>query len=42
MKPANGIISVHGKYFDGCKAFSGPMLENIAAVPETLMEEIKL
>ncbi len=41
MNPANGNISVHGKFYDGCKAFSGPMLENIAAVPETLMEEIK-
>ena len=41
MNPANGNISVHGKFYDGCKAISGPMLENIAAVPETLMEEIK-
>lgn len=41
MNPANGNISVHGKFYDGCKAFSGPMLENIAAVPETLVEEIK-
>ena len=32
MNPANGNISVHGKFYDGCKAFS---------VPETLMEEIK-
>lgn len=41
MNPANGNISVHGKFYDGRTAFSGPMLENIAAVPETLVEEIK-
>lgn len=41
MNPANGNISVHGKFYDGRTAFSGPMLENIAAVPETLVEEIR-
>ena len=33
MNPANGNISVHGKFYDGCKAFSGPMLGGGAAGP---------
>lgn len=41
MNPATKNISVHGKFYDGRQAFPGPMLENVATVPETLVEEIK-
>lgn len=41
MNPATKNISVHGKFYDSRQAFPGPMLENVATVPETLVEEIK-